>query len=68
MNPNDLTPVQRMDIEDRVAKAKKMLEELQLQPTASVSSVNVGNDVFSQKVVVYLQDHKFLSPLSSTDV
>lgn len=68
MNPQDLTSDQRKDIEDRVAKAKKALEDLQLKPTASVQSVNLGDDVFAQKVIVYLQDSKFLSPIKKTDL
>lgn len=68
MNPSDLTPEQRKDIESRVAQAKVMLENLHLQPTASVQSVNVGDDVFSQKVIVYLADQKFLSPISKKEL
>lgn len=68
MNPSDLSKEQIIDIEERVAKAKKALEDLQLQPTAHVQSVNVGDDVFSQKVVVYLADKKYLSPLQKKDI
>ena len=63
MNPETYSPKQRKDIEERVAKAKKMLEELQLQPSASVQAVNTGNDIFSLKVIPYLQDNKFTSPI-----
>lgn len=68
MNPNELTKEQVKDIEDRVAKAKDTLESLQLRPTASVQSVNVGDDIFSQMVTVYLRDTKFISPITSKDV
>lgn len=68
MNPNDLTLEQRKDIESRVSQAKIMLENLKLKPTASVQSVNVGDDIFSQKVVVYLQDQKYFSPISKKDL
>jgi len=64
MNPSEYSPEMRKDIDERVAKAKKALEELQLQPTASVQSVNVGDDVFSQNVIVYLADQKYIkSPI-----
>lgn len=64
MNPEDYTAEQKKDIEERVAKARKMLEELQLKPSASVSTVNIGDDVFAQKVQPYLQDVKYASTLS----
>lgn len=68
MNPNDLNAEQRKDIEERVAKASKMLEELKLTPKASVQAVNSGDDVFSTKVIVYLEDNKYLSPLQKKDL
>lgn len=68
MRPEDLNKEQREDIEERVAKAKKTLVDLQLQPTASVQAINVGDDVFAQKVVVYLADSKYLSPIKKTDL
>lgn len=64
MNPVEYTDSQKKDISDRVAKAQKMLEELQLHPAAQVSVVNIGEDVFAQKVVSYLQDDKYSSKLS----
>ncbi len=68
MNKEDLTPVQIGDIEGRVATAKAFLEKCQLQPTASVSSVNTGDDIFATKIIVYLQDTKYLSPISKKDL
>lgn len=68
MNPNDLTEVQRKDIEERVAKASKTLLELNLTPKASVQATNTGSDVFALKVVVYLEDNKFLSPITKDEV
>lgn len=59
MNPSDYSEDMKADINERVEKAKKLLEELQLQPQASVQSVNVGDDVFAQKVIVYLADIKY---------
>lgn len=68
MRPEDYSPEMRKDIEARVAKAKKALEDLQLQPTANVQSINVGDDVFSQKVIVYLQDTRYKSPIQKGDI
>ncbi len=63
MPSSNYTSEQQRDIEARVEKAKKMLEQLQLQPSASVQAINTGNDVFSLKVIPYLQDSKFTSPI-----
>ena len=54
------TQEQIKDITDREAKALELLKELQLTPAASVSKVNMGNDTFSDKVVCYLQDIKYV--------
>lgn len=59
MNPSDYSDDMKADINERVAKAKKLLEELQLQPQASVQSVNMGDDIFAQKIIVYLQDVRY---------
>lgn len=64
MDVDQLSKEQREDIEERVAKAKKVLEDLQLRPTAGVQVVNMGDDVFAQKIVVYLADLKYLSPIT----
>jgi len=56
---NEYTKEQQAEITERVDKAKKMLEELQLQPMAQVQAINVGDDIFAQKVIVYLQDVKY---------
>ena len=68
MDKNQLTPEQVKDIEERVAKAAAFLKELQLQPQASVQAMNMGDDVFAQKVIVYLQDQKYLSPIKKGDL
>jgi len=68
MNPNELTEVQRKDIEGRVAQATKALADLNLTPKASVQATNIGDDVFGFKVVVYLEDNKFLSPITKNDI
>lgn len=68
MNPNDLTEEQRKDIDKRVAQASKALTDLNLTPKASVQATNTGNDIFALKVVVYLEDNKFLSPITKNDI
>ena len=64
MNPQDYSPEQKKDIEERVEKAKIALKELNLQPAAFVSPSNVGNDVFAFKVVGFLQDLKYSNTVS----
>ncbi len=59
MTPDQYTPEQRTDIEDRVAKAKEMLSSLFLEPRVFVSVENTGNDVFGFKPIPYLQDMKY---------
>lgn len=71
MNPESYSPEQQTDILERVEKAKKALEELQLRPSSQVSVVNVGNDVFASKVVSYLQDTRYTpqaSPIQAKDL
>lgn len=71
MNPSDYTPQERIDIEERVEKAKKALEELQLQPGVAMQAINMGNDVFGFKPIAFLQDIKFkpiISPLQKEDL
>lgn len=63
MNPQEFTPEQRKDIEERVEKAKVFLKELQLQPAVIMQPVNLGDDVFGMKPIPYLQDVKFISPI-----
>lgn len=53
------TEEQIADIKDREAKAIEALKELQLNPSAQVVSVNLGNDTFGMKVIPYLADTKF---------
>ncbi len=64
MNPTEFTPEQQKDIESRVEKAKKALDDLKLQPSCTLYMVNTGDDVFGIKAVPFLQDTKYLSKLS----
>lgn len=64
MNPESYSSEQQKDIAERVEKARVFLVEQQLQPSAQVSIVNLGDDVFAQKVQPYLQDTKYAPKLS----
>lgn len=64
MNEQDYTPEQRKDIEERVAKAQKLLEELNLQPACIMYMHNTGDDVFGIKPRTFLQDTKYIPILS----
>lgn len=68
MNPQDFTPEQIKDIEERVAKAKLLLTDLRLQPGCFVTPVNVGDDTFALKTIAYLQDTKYVSPVQQKDL
>lgn len=69
MTPEDYTEEMKREIEVRINKASKMLEELQLKPLASVQSINTGDDIFAHKVIVYLQDTRYKkSPLQAKDL
>lgn len=50
---------QKKDITERVEKARKLLDELQLNPSAQIYYDNIGNDTFATKVIPYLQDLKY---------
>lgn len=47
------------DIEARELEALEVLKKLQLTPSATMQAVNIGNDVFSMKVIPHLADLKF---------
>ncbi len=71
MNESDYTESQKKDILERMDKAKKALEDLQLRPSSSVSATNTGDDVFALKVISYLQDTKYtaqVSPVQAKDL
>lgn len=59
MKPEDYTPEQVKDVEERVAKAKVLLKELELVPSAQLSMENNGENLFGIRCVPYLQDVKF---------
>lgn len=47
------------DVKIREGKALETLKELQLTPAAQITKVNVGNDVFADRVIPFLQDTKY---------
>lgn len=53
------SPEEIADIQEREKKALEMLKELQLNPSAQVVKVNIGNDVFADRVIPYLADLKY---------
>lgn len=65
------TAEQIKDITEREAKALAFLKEQQLTPSAVVQKINIGDDVFVDKVVPYLQDIKYAptpSPIQKVDL
>ena len=54
------TPEQVTDITTRETKALAALKELQLTPAAQIYKVNIGNDIFADKLVPYLADIKYI--------
>lgn len=68
MHPNDFSPEQKKDIEERVEKAKKALQDLQLQPAVWVTPVNGGDDNWSLKTIAFLQDTRYTSPVQQKDL
>lgn len=68
MQPTDYSPAQKEDIEKRVAQAKTFLEGIGLKPSAGVYATNLGEDNFGLKVIPYLQDVKYTSPINKADL
>ena len=64
MNSQDYSTEQKKDITERVDKAHKMLEELNLRPGTVMTPVNVGDDAFALKAISYLQDTKYQNVIS----
>ena len=58
---NTLTEDQKSDIKERAEKGMAYLKELELVPSAFVTSVNTGDDVFGTKIQAYLRDVKYLN-------
>lgn len=63
--PQQYTPEQIKDIQEREAKALAYLAELQLTPSAQLSMENMNRtDVFGIRCQPYLQDTKY-APVAS---
>lgn len=62
----DYTPEQIADITAREKKALAYLKEMELTPAAAFNKVNIGNDVFGDKLTPYLQDTKYTQPNAPT--
>lgn len=56
---NNYSPEEAKDITTRVEQAFGLLKELNLTPSAQVSTVAIGNDVFATKVEAFLKDTKY---------
>lgn len=61
------TEEQIKDIKERTDKAVEVLKELQLQPACFVQKISLGDDMFADKVMAYLQDTKFNEPPQKTE-
>lgn len=59
MNPTQYTPEQEADIKDREEKALETLKALDLSPAAVMTKVNLGGDVFADRVIPFLRDIKY---------
>lgn len=70
MDREQYTKEQQKDIEERVVKGLATLKDLGLFPSAIVQKVNIGDNMFADKVICYLQDSKFTpvtSPIQDVD-
>jgi len=57
---NNYTPEQVDDITAREKEVLAFLKEKQMCPSAKVAKVNMGEDVFADKVIPYLADMKYV--------
>jgi len=65
------TKEQIEDITKREKECLDFLKEHQMTPSCQIQKVNVGNDVFADKVVPFLMDLKYkeqLSPIQKDDI
>lgn len=56
MNPSQYSPEQVKDIQDRETQGLAALKALNLTPAAILTKVNLGGDIFADKVQPFLQD------------
>ncbi len=58
--PNEpYTKEQIAEVEEREKKALAYLKENFLTPAASIQKVNLGNDVFGDRLIPFLRDFKY---------
>lgn len=57
---NNYTEEQMKDVQDRVEKVTKLIEELQLQILTKIESVEIQTNVFAQKFTIIFGDTKYL--------
>lgn len=56
---DNYTEEQRKDILEREKKALEALKKLQMTPASVIYKMNMGDDVFADKVQPYLRDIKY---------
>lgn len=56
----EYTEAQIKDIKERELKGLQALKDLSLTPSAQLTSVNTGGDIFATKVTPFLQDLKYM--------
>lgn len=62
------TDEQVKDITEREQKGLEALKALHLTPAAQISKVQMGNDIFADKLIPFLQDTKYISTPSPVQV
>lgn len=62
------TDEQVKDITEREKKGLEALKALNLTPAAQISKVQMGNDIFADKLVPFLQDTLYISTPSPVQV
>lgn len=62
------TEAEIADITEREQKGLEALKALNLTPAAQISKVQMGNDIFADKLIPFLQDTKYTSTPSPVQV
>ncbi len=65
---NNYTKEQVEDITKREKAALEYLKENGLTPAAQIQKVNLGNDIFADKLVPFLQDLKFATKKEEAEI
>lgn len=71
----NFTPEQIKDIQEREKKCLDFIREQEMTPAAMIQKIKVGNDVFADKVIPFLNDTKYAdkngaveSPIQKDDI